>query len=237
MRSLGLLLLCAVWLIGCDALDVTREVEVTREVTVVVVTATPELEAEAEAGTEVGDIPVAPEADGLPEGVDPEQIFAANHVASLERGGVTVEVLRVIVADKEVAEEVLGIDFEPHVAFRGAETVVEVIFRVVNDSGQLVHVFPDQAQVLVDSQQVELAEWASTGGRIGDQLGGVILPGAEKIGGQWFGLDDVRAPEVDRMVISFDAPSTDNGDSIGERYYFEIDLSNKSWQPLPEELQ
>lgn len=165
--------------------------------------------------------------------VDPNQIFALNNLGVQSSGGLEIEILRVLIGEKG-ALEARGFDFFAAGAFDDKPVVGEVVFRVTNTTDEVLNVYPDQGTVVVNNEQIDLAEYMFYS--FGDDVGGEIFPGVTSIGGVWFGLKRVNVQDADRMIIAIDAPHTNNLDSVGEGYYFEPDVSNHVFEPMPESM-
>lgn len=206
--------------------EVTRlvEVEVTREVEVV---------SEVEVTRLVESIVVAtpteePTATPLPEG---EGIVALNNVASVENNGITIDIARVLVGNKSEIDQ----DFSHSSSFDNVDVVGMVIFKVRNDSEQTISVYPDQASVQINSELIELFDFFLAG--FGDSVGGDIPPNVELIGGQWFGINRNTVDEVTEMTLRFSGPSdSETFSRLGEDFEIVIDLSNRVFEPIPQDL-
>lgn len=160
--------------------------------------------------------------------------FSANFVSTKESAGVRLEVARIDIARKDVLPE---IGFDKVEKFKEYDVVAEIIFRVTNTTDKTIVIYPDQAKVVVNNEQINLQDWAYTGAAFGT-VSGEILPGVTTSGGLWFGVKRAKVPEINKMVIAIDGPrNKDTYTALGDDYYFELDLSKHERQPIPEELK
>jgi len=180
------------------------------------------------------DTPIQPTATPTIPG--PDELFAKNHVGAQDSGGLLIEVSRVLFGTKDFAVS-LGNPFDENERYDGREVVGEVIFTVINTTDKVVKVYADQATLVINDEQIDLWEW-SLSSSFGDDIGGEIFPGVTQIGGAWFGINRSTVPEINRMIISIDAPRySDSYDRIGPEFYFDIDLSEHTWEEIPEDLR
>ncbi len=174
----------------------------------------------------------APDVTNEPMGEGSGEQYAWNYLASQESGGITVDIARVVYANKEDIQE----DFIVISAFDDKPVIGEIIFKVTNNSPQVLKVNPDQGTVVIGSEQIPLTEWMTLA-TFGESVGGDIDPGMTKIGGLWFGLKSTPLEEIKNMTISFSGPSTQSNDKTGPDFNFALDLSNRQNQEVPEELK
>ena len=158
--------------------------------------------------------------------------YAWNYPAALDSGGLVIEIGRVLLAEQGTFDD----EFLQGPYFQDKPVIAEVIFVVRNNSGQTMSVFPDQGLVVVNGEQVDLYE-ASLNGRIGETVGGEILSGVTKIGGLWFGLRRSSLEDIKSMSIIISAPFDIYSNYAGGEYHFDIDLSERKSDTMPEELQ
>lgn len=164
-----------------------------------------------------------------------DEMFAKNYVGTQDSGGLLIEVSRVLFTTKDLAVSG-GNPFDEDETYDGIDVVGEVIFTVINTTDNVVTVYPDQATIVINDEQIELWEWTFTS-TFGDELGGEIFPGVTQVGGSWFGINRSTVPEINRMIISINAPYDSNSyDNLGPDFYFDIDLSQHTWEDIPEDL-
>jgi hypothetical protein len=156
--------------------------------------------------------------------------YAWNYPAAIESGGVSIQIGRLLIAQKTAFND----EFLREPYYQDKPVVVEIIFIVKNNSGQIMNVFPDQGYITVGGEQVDLY---STPSIIGDYVGGEILPGITKIGGFWFGFRRTTLDEIQSMDILIAAPFDSAYNTTGSEYYFQIDLSKRKNEPMPDELK
>jgi len=160
------------------------------------------------------------------------EFYAWNDLATIDGGGVTIQIARLVLADKSAVEmslpRMLNLDDRPVVA--------AIIFIVQNSSDKTASVYPDQATVVASGEQIDLSEFMIFGD-FGDDIGGEIFPGVTKIGGMWFGFRRTPVAAIQNMLISIHAPIDESFSRIGGEYNFELDLSQRKTDPVPEKLK
>lgn len=169
-------------------------------------------------------------------GSTPQNTYAWNYPAQIDSGGVTIQIGRVLIADKEDFLAAYNDEFLKMPYFEDKPVLVELIFVIKNNSGQTMSVFPDQGLVAVGGEQVNLFE-ATLIGSGGDHLGGEILPGITKIGILWFGLRRTPLDAVQSMDIIIKEPFDVNFNPAGPEYHFRLDLAQRQYEDIPEELK
>ncbi len=180
------------------------------------------------------DVPDEPSA--IPTNPGTDLMFARNHLATQEIGGLVIEITRVLFSDKDVIIS-RGISFDENEKYDEYDVVGEVIFTVINTTDKVITAYPDQATVVINDEQIDLWEW-SLYSSIGEDVGGDIFPGVTLIGGSWFGINRSQVPEINKMIISFGAPyDSESYDSLGSDFYFEIDLTEHIWEDIPDALR
>jgi len=158
--------------------------------------------------------------------------YAWNYPAAIDSGGLVIQIGRVLIAEKNAFDD----EFLSGPYFQDKPVIVELIFVIKNNSGQTISVYPDQALVAVGDEQIDLYE-AVVAARIGDYVGGEILPGITKIGGMWFGLRRTSLDQVKNMSIIISAPYDIYMNDVGPEYHFRLDLSERKSDPMPDELK
>ena len=159
-----------------------------------------------------------------------DKVYAWNYPVAIESGGVVIQIGRILIAEKTAFND----EFLKEPYYQDKPVVAEIIFIVKNSSGQIMNVFPDQGYVTIGGEQVDLYTTPSI---IGDYVGGEILPGITKIGGFWFGLRRTALDEIQNMAIFIKAPFDSAYNTTGPEYHFQIDLSQRKNEPMPDELK
>jgi len=196
--------------------EVTREVPVTREVEV----------------TRLVERVVAPTPTVSP--TPPVDEFALNYLAKEEQGGVAVEVVRVLVANKQLLID-KGLNFD-HPLYEPAELVGEIIISMTNKTDRTLTARPWSGSVQINSEQIDLGEPYFASG-FGDDLHQNIHPGATRIGGVWFPIKRNTMDDVTAMIFRFEAVSdTNTFEDVTGRFEIQIDVSRRVFEPLPEEI-
>lgn len=163
----------------------------------------------------------------------PSNEFAWNYIASQNSGGLVIEIARFVIADKAAIPE---FNFSAITAFDDKPIVGEIVFKVTNTTSQVMSVFPDQGDVIVGSEQISLREYMFFA-TFGDDVGGEIYPGVTKIGGIWFGVKRSALPEIQSVTINIGTPSDASFMPVGPAFVFTLDLSNRQYQSVPDELK
>lgn len=180
--------------------------------------------------------PISTQLPASAESPPPDKQFALNYLGSQDRGGVVVEIARVLVGDKVAVGNDINNSFDYCEAFKSTTVVVEIVFRVTNNTDQVISIYPDQGTVVIGNEQINLIDFLFCG-QFGDDFSGDIFPGVTAIGGMWLGIKRSSVADVNSMIISFSGPSDQNYNSLGPDYYFELDISNHIFEELPAELQ
>ena len=163
--------------------------------------------------------------------------IALNFLGEQESGGVTIEIGRVLVGDKALLEYDLGKTFSADI-FADKDVVGEVIFVITNNSDQTVNLYPLQGSAQIGSEQIDLLDYAFADVQFGENIDGELFPGVQKIGGLWFGIKRSSLDEINQITFRITAPtSSDTYQRLGEDYEIAVDLSNRTFEPLPEELK
>ncbi|MCA9922880.1 MAG: hypothetical protein KC419_17390 [Anaerolineales bacterium] len=244
MRKLLIVLFVALLVVGCagepevvtESVEVTRIVELEKEVEVPVeVTRIVEVEKEVEVPVEVTrivevEVTAVPTEPPAPVAAAGDEMVALNYTNEVESGGLVVEVGRVLIANKADVPQ----DFSLLGDFDNIDVVGEIILTITNTTDQTLSVYPDQGNVQVNSELIELFDYFLA--TFGDNLGGDIPPNATKIGGMWFGINRSQVGEITEMVYRFDGPSDDSFSRVGDDFEIVIDLNTREFQPIPDEL-
>ncbi len=165
-------------------------------------------------------------------------IFSWNYLAEQTSGGMTIQVARVLIANKEAAEKEFGYDFDQAEILVDKTVVIEIIYKVTNNAGEAIAIYPDQATVIVGSEQVDLSEYMLSGTRVGENIGGDIYPGVTAIGGVWFGVKRSPLDDINNITIIISPPvASDDWQALGEEFKFDLDLSTRGFAPMPDELK
>jgi hypothetical protein len=161
-----------------------------------------------------------------------QNVFAWNYIAEQESGGIKLQIARVLIGEKSALQQ----NFSENL-FGDVPVVGMLIFIVTNTtSDKTISVYPDQGVVIVGSEQIELREYMMLG-NFGEHIGGDIFPGVKKIGGLWFGIKRTPLSDVLKMKIVINRPTDESISPLGPDFIFELDLSNRQFEPLPDELK
>jgi uncharacterized lipoprotein NlpE involved in copper resistance len=185
--------------------------------------------------------PQVPIAEPTAAPIDPatmggNSIFAANFVAAQEQGGVTIDVARVIVGERDAVASAFHdvAEFMETASYDGDITIVEIVFLITNNTDEAVLVNPLDATLIAQEEKVELRTYRSTGAS-GDNIDEEILPGEVVTSVIWVGLADTIPADVEKMSLHIDPPRNSDFDKMGEAYLLEFNLPDHRWVPLPGE--
>jgi len=167
--------------------------------------------------------------------LDPENEFGWNYLASQDSGGVIVQIARVLFGNRAAMPP--DFRFDEIELFQDRPVVGEIVFIVENSTPSTVQIYPNEADVLVGAEQINLLEFAFPETQFGDEFSGDIPSGARVIGGIWFGLKRTPLEQINSMTIAFESPGNETSYSLGPDYNFVLDLSIKKHDPIPDELR
>ena len=174
--------------------------------------------------------PVSPPTE-IPN-VDTSQIIAKNFLASQNNGGVIVDIVRLVLGNRDAMEEYSGINFAQYPNFDNSNVIVETTFRVTNTTENkiMVDVIVDGTQV-VNGEQVNFMDFfLSTFGFF--NMGIEIQPKSTVIGGIWTSLESTPFDEINKVTIGVGGPvELPKLTSLGGDYNFEIEVENWTYEP------
>lgn len=166
----------------------------------------------------------------------PDQLWARNYVGSVDSGGVVIEVARVLFGYKS---EIPHIDWDQYddsiEGWANDEVVGEILFKIWNNSGKTVSIFPGAGTVQIGSEQIELLDYAAYLD-VGN-VGGQIFPGVTKTGGYWFSLNRSTPAQVTDIVFRTRSAFDENYNSIGPDYEIYLNIIDHYFEEIPDELK
>jgi hypothetical protein len=160
------------------------------------------------------------------------KVYAWNDLAEIDGGGVKIKIARLILGEKAAIDQ----PFSKIKTFDDRPVVAAIIFVIQNSSTTKASVYPDQGTLVAGGEQIDLSEFMLLG-TFGDRLGGEIFPGVTKVGGIWLGFKRTAIDTIQSILISIHAPVDDRFNQIGGEYQFNLDLSQRKNDPLPEYLK
>ena len=172
--------------------------------------------------------------------IDTSAIIAKNYLASEEQNGVLVEVSRIIIGQKEAVIKATDLDFNEFPILEDKPTIVEFIFRIVNNTDKIVKFyFDDNTIASVNGEQIKFNDyWWDDNTWFGDDLGSEILPGSTMIGGLWTGIKRSQWDEVTTITISIpEAFEPEDYSDVTGTFLFTIDVIDWTYEELPDELK
>lgn len=163
---------------------------------------------------------------------------AMNYAGKQEQGGMEIEIIRILFADKKYMEKKIEGEFSSDCSelFNKVDTVGEIILRIKNNSNKMLYIDSwGQSIIIIGDEQINPIDYVC---KIysGEDTYGEIYPGITRIGGFWFGVRRSTWEEINKVKYIIDAPRDEDYRDVGEDFKFEIDLSEKNFEPLPEEL-
>ncbi len=167
----------------------------------------------------------------------PDERWARNYLGGQDSGGVVIEVVRVVVANKSAIPDQPFDELNDYVeGWAEINVVGEILFKVTNNSDRTANVYPDQGTLQIGAEQIELFDYALFMS-VGEDTSGEIFPGVTKIGGLWFGIKRSTPGDVQQMIFRASNPSDENFDSMGPDYEIVLDVSEHAWEEIPDELR
>jgi hypothetical protein len=192
-----------------------------------------------------------PTATFTPTPISPEDLVARNNLGDQTRTSVQLEILRLLIANKEIlltghpqvaADKIIPTRFG-HPIFDDKPVVGEIILRATNLGDEIYTLFPSELTFQILGTQIRLedyilAEAYNTKGA--NPYNPDILPGSTLYLVYWFGIEDYELSEITELVIALEAPYEIMYDGgwldTGQFYYFKIDLTERIFEPMPDEL-
>jgi hypothetical protein len=156
--------------------------------------------------------------------------YSWNNLATIEQGGVSVEIARLAVYNKSSLSKQDQKAFATN-RFRDLNTICNLYFRITNNSDRIMSIYPTSALIMVNNEQVQ-SSYSTSG-----TLSGEIFPGATVTGIITFGLKNITPNTINNMRITFSRPHDNYFDSYGQDYVFYLDLSAHKWLDKPDELK
>lgn len=168
------------------------------------------------------------------QAVDTSKAIAKNYVISQESNGVIVEIARILIADKTGVPQ----DFSNAPLIANSPTVVEYIFRIVNNTDKVITTnFASSAIAAVNGEQIVFDEyWLNNNTWFGDDLSSNILPGSTIIGGLWTGVNRSSWDDVEKIIISVPYFFDNDYSRVSQEFLFNIDIVDWTFEELPEEI-
>jgi len=167
-----------------------------------------------------------------------DNIYSWNYPVEQTIGGLTIQVARVLIADKDSLEKEMGEDFDQAEIFIDKPVIVEILYKITNNAAEAITIHPNQGTVIIGSEQIDLSEYMLSGASIGEDIGGDIYPGVTRIGGIWFGVKRSSLNDINNMMIILSQPvASDDWESLGDDFQLNIDLGTKTFVPMPDELK
>ncbi len=238
MKGIAIPLAIIVCLVACSqaSIEIIRTVEVTREVTRLV-EATVEVEKEITRRIEV---PVRVEVTRLVEvTLAPTSVpsagvvFARNYLGEVTTGNVTMELGRVLFAQKDALPIDFNGDFDPY------PYVGELVVRITNNADHAVEWSASDWFVRINDMQYALYDWFFASS-FGEDVYNPIFPGSTVVSGVWFPTGQIDPDSVTSFALIVD-PAYNYDTSrrnATSRFEFLIDLSGEHlWEPMPDEFK
>lgn len=161
-------------------------------------------------------------------------IFALNMLGMSNSDGVEVEIVRVLIGYKDVVESRTDHDFSEYEYYDDATLLGEIIFKVVNNSGQDVTLAFRDGQVVINSEEIDLSDFEMP--EIGSSLNEMISDGSEVYGGIWFGISDTDFEDITTLRFVADAPMDGGASPVGTGFDMTADLTEHDFEEIPDEF-
>lgn len=219
----------------------------------IVVTATPEPATdtpEARPTNTPVPTPTPPPATATPEPTetpDTSEMFALNYLASAEKEGVSVEVVRVLFGSAEAVSAMQDVSVEAWSevginapAWTDMDLIGEVIIRYTNNRDEPVELAfggCGENLILISGQQINFNDVSLPAGS-NNLCHDPLYPQASVIQGVWFPINNLSLKEISSATLILEcAEELEEYRCIGSDWNIELDLSDQRWEELPEELQ
>ena len=186
-----------------------------------------------------------------PTPISPEDLIARNFLGDQTRVHVQLEILRLLLADKEILlldhPQVMADKLPPRrfsaSIFDDKPLVGEIVLRVTNQGDKIYTLFPSELTIQIKGSQIILDEYIMAEAyytKGANPFNPDILPGSTLYLAYWFGIEEDELSEITELVIAQEAPFELMSDGtlwdLGQHYYFQIDLSERIFEPMPEEV-
>ncbi len=156
---------------------------------------------------------------------------AWNNLAKQDSGGVVVEVSRLVLAD-----DMHGLDYFTG-RFWGDESALgEIFFTIQNNTNSDFLLIPAQMDMAFNNNAVEGSVMLSGRAAIGHSLDGFIPPGETWVGGYHFQTYGLPFAEIKFLKIYLGCAFNMETGCSGPEFRFDIDLSNRLQEAIPEFL-
>jgi len=179
----------------------------------------------------------------------PDSIWARNYLGAVESGEVVLEVVRVLVGDKQAIDNLYrssGGSWDElikyasdEVAWANAEGAVEVIVKFTNNSSEPVELSVDcnESNIQIGGYQAELNDVAIRISGLQTFCYDKLWPGASAISGVWVPLNNLTPDEVVSITLRLAPPQKeDSYKDLGPWFILELDVSEHRWEDPPEEM-
>lgn len=166
-------------------------------------------------------------------------IIARNYLGELEDNGIKVELARVLLGYLKDVDREFGQNLKLHENFQDATIVLEVLFRITNNTDKVVSydtmssgniAFINDAQISFE-RNIESA----TANPIGD-----IYPGLSTVLGYYLPVTNIEnLREVNAVGIGLSPLyESDSYDDVTGNFFIKADINPMEWtfEPLPDEL-
>jgi len=172
--------------------------------------------------------------------IDTSAMIAKNYLASTEENGVIVEVARILIGEKTAVDNLLEGYFPEVPIFNDKITVVEFVFRIVNNTDKIIRMYFDYDTIAsINGEQISFDDYSWDNNTwFGDNLDNDILPGSTLIGGLYTGIKRSQWNEVNLITLSIpEAFESDTYNDVTNPILFTIDIIDWTFEEIPEELK
>lgn len=157
---------------------------------------------------------------------------AWNNIAKQDSGGVEVEVLRLVLADN-----IQGLDYFWESFWGDGSLIGEITFAIENNTDSEILLLPSQIDMTINGESASSSVMIFRGLAIGQMLDGFLAPGETRIGGYRFSTYDAFPfAEIRNLEMYWGCAFNMETGCSGPEFRFDIDLSNRLQEAIPEFL-
>ncbi|MFP3854322.1 MAG: hypothetical protein ACLFWD_08530 [Anaerolineales bacterium] len=150
----------------------------------------------------------SPTPSPTPTPLPADLVFSLNPGEVIQRRNIEVELIRVVVGDREaltsghpqLAEE--EVPTFRRMAYSDDNVLVKVEFRITNHTGREIVFFPQDMFVVLGGRQAIMEEYIYNGEVFGDPFFGDVQDSVTLTTGVWVGVSGVELAEVEEITIT-----------------------------------
>ena len=145
-----------------------------------------------------------------------------------------IEIIRLVIGNKSFIESKTDHDFATYEYYNDSSLLGELIFRVLNNSGDEIFLDFQKGKIIVNSTEIELDifEYPVTGNMMSNNFS----DGENQYGSIWFGIEGLSLDKIILLRFMADAPKNGNSNSLGDSIDITIDLSEHKYEVIQDSL-